>query len=120
MPPLSALLSLAAARPVEQLPARLTGVLPAQLAAILPTHVATHAAPATVLAGFGFSLSLIVAIGAQNAFVLRQGLRREHVLPIVVVCAGTDALLITAGMFGYVKPPSSPVSPSALSPSSAR
>ena len=54
----------------------------------------------TVLAGFGFSLSLIVAIGAQNAFVLRQGLRREHVLPIVIVCAGTDALLICAGIAG--------------------
>ncbi|MGA0566806.1 LysE/ArgO family amino acid transporter [Rathayibacter sp. KR2-224] len=54
----------------------------------------------TVLAGFGFSLSLIVAIGAQNAFVLRQGLRREHVLPIVIVCAGSDAVLITAGIAG--------------------
>ena len=54
----------------------------------------------TLLAGFGFSLSLIVAIGAQNAFVLRQGLRREHVLPIVIVCAGTDALLICAGIAG--------------------
>ncbi|WP_022900373.1 LysE/ArgO family amino acid transporter [Humibacter albus] len=55
---------------------------------------------ATVFAGLGFSLSLIVAIGAQNAFVLRQGLRREHVLPIVLVCAGTDALLIFAGIAG--------------------
>ncbi|GAB3609116.1 LysE/ArgO family amino acid transporter [Humibacter ginsengiterrae] len=54
----------------------------------------------TVLAGLGFSLSLIVAIGAQNAFVLRQGLRREHVLPIVIVCAGSDAVLITAGIAG--------------------
>ena len=64
-----------------------------------------HAGPAasalgTVFAGLGFSLSLIVAIGAQNAFVLRQGLRREHVLPIVVVCAGSDAVLITAGIAG--------------------
>ncbi|NNC11508.1 amino acid transporter [Planctomonas sp. JC2975] len=63
--------------------------------------VVTQAAPtATVLAGFAFSMSLIVAIGAQNAFVLRQGLRKEYVLPIVIVCAGTDALLITAGIAG--------------------
>ena len=52
------------------------------------------------LAGFGTGLSLIVAIGAQNAFVLRQGLRREHVLPIVLVCALSDAVLIVAGVAG--------------------
>jgi L-lysine exporter family protein LysE/ArgO len=52
------------------------------------------------LAGLGFGLSLIVAIGAQNAFVLRQGLRREHVLPIVAICALSDALLITVGVAG--------------------
>jgi L-lysine exporter family protein LysE/ArgO len=46
----------------------------------------------TALAGFGFGLSLIVAIGAQNAFVLRQGLRREHVLVVVAVCAVSDAV----------------------------
>jgi len=62
--------------------------------------VAQLGGPATVLAGLGFGLSLIVAIGAQNAFVLRQGLRKEHVLPIVIVCAGTDALLICAGIAG--------------------
>ncbi|GAB7040267.1 MULTISPECIES: LysE/ArgO family amino acid transporter [Catenuloplanes] len=55
---------------------------------------------ASVLAGFGFSLTLIVAIGAQNAFVLRQGLRREHVLAVVAVCAVSDAVLITAGIAG--------------------
>ncbi|MDP9799512.1 L-lysine exporter family protein LysE/ArgO [Catenuloplanes nepalensis] len=55
---------------------------------------------ASVLAGFGFSLTLIVAIGAQNAFVLRQGLRREHVLAVVAVCAISDAVLITAGIAG--------------------
>jgi L-lysine exporter family protein LysE/ArgO len=55
---------------------------------------------ASVLAGFGFSLALIVAIGAQNAFVLRQGLRREHVLPVVAVCAAADAVLMTAGIAG--------------------
>jgi L-lysine exporter family protein LysE/ArgO len=52
------------------------------------------------LSGLGFGLSLIVAIGAQNAFVLRQGLRREHVLPIVAICAISDALLITVGVAG--------------------
>jgi L-lysine exporter family protein LysE/ArgO len=54
----------------------------------------------TALAGLGFGLSLIVAIGAQNAFVLRQGLRREHVLAVVLVCALSDAVLILAGIAG--------------------
>lgn len=54
----------------------------------------------SALAGLGLGLSLIVAIGAQNAFVLRQGLRREHVLPIVIICAASDAVLITAGVAG--------------------
>jgi L-lysine exporter family protein LysE/ArgO len=54
----------------------------------------------SVLAGFAASLVLIVAIGAQNAFVLRQGLRREHVLPVVVICAGSDLALIAAGIAG--------------------
>lgn len=53
-----------------------------------------------LLSGLGFGLSLIVAIGAQNAFVLRQGLRREHVLAVVIVCAASDALLIAAGVGG--------------------
>jgi len=52
------------------------------------------------LSGLGFGLSLIIAIGAQNAFVLRQGLRREHVLPIVAICAVSDALLIGLGVGG--------------------
>jgi len=52
------------------------------------------------LRGFGMSAALIVAIGAQNAFVLRVGLRREHVLPVVLVCALSDALLITLGVLG--------------------
>ncbi len=56
--------------------------------------------PAVALSGFLTSLSLIVAIGAQNAFVLRQGLRREHVLPVVALCAAADAALITAGIAG--------------------
>ena len=53
-----------------------------------------------LLAGVGFGLSLIVAIGAQNAFVLRQGLRREHVLAVVLICALSDAVLIAVGVAG--------------------
>lgn len=53
-----------------------------------------------VLAGFGFALSLIIAIGAQNAFVLRQGLRREHVTAVVLVCTLSDIVLIVAGIAG--------------------
>jgi len=53
------------------------------------------------IAAFGLGLSLILAIGAQNAFVLRQGLRREHVLAVVLACAVSDALLITAGVAGF-------------------
>ena len=53
--------------------------------------------------GMVLSLSLIVAIGAQNAFVLRQGLRREHVGSVVAFCAVADALLITAGVLGMAQ-----------------
>jgi len=53
-----------------------------------------------VLFGFATSLSLIVAIGAQNAFVLRQGIRNEHVLPVVILCALSDLVLILAGVAG--------------------
>lgn len=52
-------------------------------------------------AGFLTGLSLIAAIGAQNAFVLRQGLRREHVGVVVALCAGSDALLIALGVAGF-------------------
>jgi L-lysine exporter family protein LysE/ArgO len=55
----------------------------------------------TLLAGLGFGLSLIVAIGAQNAFVLRQGLRREHVAVVAAICAVSDALLYAAGGAGF-------------------
>ena len=51
-------------------------------------------------AGLGTGLSLIVAIGAQNAYVLRQGVRREHVGPIVAICGASDAVLIAAGVGG--------------------
>ncbi|MET9367528.1 LysE/ArgO family amino acid transporter [Streptomyces griseoflavus] len=54
----------------------------------------------TAAAGFGTGLSLIVAIGAQNAFVLRQGVRRDTVLPVVVICALSDAALIALGVAG--------------------
>lgn len=52
------------------------------------------------VAGFGTSLSLIVAIGAQNAFVLRQGIRQHSVLAVVAICAVSDAVLITLGVGG--------------------
>ncbi|WP_102957836.1 LysE/ArgO family amino acid transporter [Mangrovicella endophytica] len=52
------------------------------------------------LRGFALGLSLIVAIGAQNAFVLEKGLARTHVLPLVLICAVSDALLIAAGVGG--------------------
>ena len=54
----------------------------------------------SMLLGFGTGLSLIVAIGAQNAFVLRQGILRQHVLPIVLICGLTDALLEILGISG--------------------
>ena len=54
----------------------------------------------TFLAGFGLGLSLIVAIGAQNAFILRAGLLRQHVFILCSVCAISDALLIAAGVSG--------------------
>ncbi len=56
---------------------------------------------AALIAGYLVSISLIAAIGAQNAFVLRQGLRREHVGAVVTACALSDALLIAAGIWGF-------------------
>jgi L-lysine exporter family protein LysE/ArgO len=53
-----------------------------------------------LVAGFGLGLSLIVAIGAQNAFVLRQGIRAQHVLVVVVICALSDLVLIFLGISG--------------------
>ncbi|MFC9995147.1 LysE/ArgO family amino acid transporter [Nocardia sp. NPDC127526] len=61
----------------------------------------TSSAALAAISGLGFGLSLIVAIGAQNAFVLRQGIRREHVLPVVAVCAASDVILMTAGVAGF-------------------
>lgn len=54
----------------------------------------------TFASGLGFGLSLIVAIGAQNAFVLRQGLRREHPAVVAALCAASDVVLIAAGVGG--------------------
>ncbi|MES2665074.1 MAG: LysE/ArgO family amino acid transporter [Pseudomonadota bacterium] len=53
------------------------------------------------VSGWLVAISLIAAIGAQNAFVLRQGLRREHVLAVVLTCAVSDAILIAAGVAGF-------------------
>jgi len=55
------------------------------------------------LQGLALSFGLIVAIGAQNAFVLRQGLRREHVGSVVLFCATADAVLIMGGVFGMAQ-----------------
>lgn len=54
----------------------------------------------SVLAGLGLGLSLIVAIGAQNVFVLRQGIRREHVFAVAAICALSDLALIMVGVSG--------------------
>lgn len=55
----------------------------------------------TFIAGFALSFSLILAIGAQNAFILRQGLRREHVFVLCLTCGLSDAILIAAGVAGF-------------------
>ncbi|UUV05176.1 LysE/ArgO family amino acid transporter [Ruegeria sp. YS9] len=57
--------------------------------------------PTSVIAGFALGFSLILAIGAQNAFILRQGLRREHVFFLCLTCAVSDAILIGAGVAGF-------------------
>ncbi len=55
----------------------------------------------SLFAGFALGFSLIMAIGSQNAFILRQGLRGQHVLPVVLVCAASDAILIAVGVWGF-------------------
>jgi L-lysine exporter family protein LysE/ArgO len=59
------------------------------------------AAPAAFGEGLLTMAGLIVAIGAQNAHVLRQGLRRAHVVPVVAFCTISDWLLVSAGVFGF-------------------
>jgi L-lysine exporter family protein LysE/ArgO len=58
---------------------------------------------ASFIAGFLLGLSLILPIGAQNAFVLRIGLRGEHVLAVCLTCAVSDAVLILAGISGFAR-----------------
>ena len=70
---------------------------------ILPTDPLTMdnaQAISSFVTGLTLSLSLIVAIGAQNAYVLRQGLRREHVAAVVLACASLDAILMVLGVSG--------------------
>jgi L-lysine exporter family protein LysE/ArgO len=54
----------------------------------------------SMLAGLGLGFSLIIAIGAQNLFVLRQGIRREHVFAVAAICALSDLALIIVGVSG--------------------
>ncbi|MBJ6128395.1 LysE/ArgO family amino acid transporter [Microvirga splendida] len=56
-----------------------------------------------IFSGFLLGLSLILVIGAQNAFVLRLGLKGEHVLPVVLTCAVSDAILILIGVMGFAQ-----------------
>jgi L-lysine exporter family protein LysE/ArgO len=53
------------------------------------------------LSGFFLGLSLIFAIGAQNAFILKQGLRKEHVFILCLLCATSDSIFIFFGVFGF-------------------
>ena len=62
--------------------------------------VAAQVIGTAAIEGFLLGAGLIVAIGAQNAFVLRQGLKREHVFAVATVCAVSDALLIAVGVAG--------------------
>lgn len=54
----------------------------------------------SAVAGLGLGFSLIIAIGAQNLFVLRQGMRREHIVLVTAICAASDAVLIALGVSG--------------------
>lgn len=57
----------------------------------------------TYISGFTLGLSLILAIGSQNAFVIKQGLKHQHVFLICLVCALSDAILISLGVAGFGK-----------------
>jgi L-lysine exporter family protein LysE/ArgO len=70
---------------------------------MIATALPPPSAFAALSTGFGLSLGLIVAIGSQNAFVLRQGLRQEHVGAIVLFCAAADALLMAGGVAGLAQ-----------------
>ncbi|GAB3229203.1 L-lysine exporter [Mycolicibacterium hippocampi] len=67
----------------------------------MPSVAGVNTAYLVVLTGFATTMALIAAIGAQNAFVLRQGIRGEHVLPVVALCAVSDLVLIFAGIAGF-------------------
>lgn len=70
----------------------------------MPSVAGVNTAYLVVLTGFATTMALIAAIGAQNAFVLRQGIRGEHVLPVVALCAVSDLVLIFAGIAGFGAP----------------
>lgn len=53
------------------------------------------------VSGFGLGLTLILAIGSQNAFILKQGLKKQHVFAVCLFCALSDAILISAGVAGF-------------------
>jgi L-lysine exporter family protein LysE/ArgO len=55
------------------------------------------------LAALGLSTSQIVGIGPQNAFIIRQGIGRSHILPIVLICIVADVMLISCGVLGMGK-----------------
>lgn len=55
------------------------------------------------LQGLSVALSLIIAIGAQNAFILKQGLLKQHIFWLCVICAFSDSILLAAGIFGFAK-----------------
>ena len=59
-----------------------------------------HTIIAPIITGFCLGASAIIAVGAQNLFILRQGLKQEHVLPIILLCASVDAILIMASVLG--------------------
>ena len=67
----------------------------------MPSVTCVNTAYLVVLTGFATTMALIAAIGAQNAFVLRQGIRGEHVMPVVALCAVSDLVLIFAGIAGF-------------------
>ena len=69
-----------------------------RLAIVMTTVLATAlAGPASALTGFGTGFGFIVAIGPQNAWVLRQGVRREHIGLVIAICALSDLILIATG-----------------------
>jgi L-lysine exporter family protein LysE/ArgO len=71
-----------------------------KLRVLMPLSELFLTAGPVALQGLALGFGLIVAIGAQNAFVLRQGLKREHVGPVVLFCGCADAVLIAAGVGG--------------------